>query len=420
MASITEAVAAPAPAPTAEVEGVSLLLITGARHFTPQRLDQDRAMFIGGGKILGLLSSQQAVALAAALPLQQLNASGLLAVPGFIDMHVHVCGGGGEAGPASRTPEAALSQLLRAGITTVVGVTGTDSVSRSQENLVAKVRGLAADGITALHWCGAYGLPPATATGSVHRDLCLLESCVGVGEVAVSDHRGSAPSPQELLKLALHARVGGMLSGKAGLVHCHLGPGTAGLHPLRAALAASSGDLPITAFHPTHMGRSERLVQQGEGWLRDGGSLDLTCSPPDECRAALERWRAAGAPLDSVTVSTDAYGSLPVFDERGKLVQYDVADPGSMLRFLRAMVLGSGWPLESVLPLMTSTPARILKLPAAGRLAVGCQADVLLLEATSLEPRYMLARGELVLTPEWVQGGMFERGPGIRPRRPIA
>lgn len=145
-----------------------------------------------------------------------------------------------------------------------------------------------------------------------------------------------------------------------------------------------------------------------------------------------------------------------------------------MLRFLRAMVLGSGWPLESVLPLMTSTPARILKLPAAGRLAVGCQADVLLLEvrgwlrapslrppdnagmprtlnclsgacrrccttqahllhcppfftqppsdaqATTLEPRYMLARGELVLTPEWVQGGMFERGPGIRPRRPIA
>lgn len=155
---------------------------------------------------------------------------------------------------------------------------------------MAKVRGLAADGITALHWCGAYGLPPATATGSVHRDLCLLESCVGVGEVAVSDHRGSAPSPQELLKLALHARVGGMLSGKAGLVHCHLGPGTAGLHPLRAALAASSGDLPITAFHPTHMGRSERLVQQGEGWLRDGGSLDLTCRHEAPC------WRTRRRP----------------------------------------------------------------------------------------------------------------------------
>ncbi len=146
-----------------------------------------------------------------------------------------------------------------------------------QENLVAKVRGLAADGITAFHWCGAYRLPPATATGSVQHDLCLLESCVGVGEVAVSDHRGSAPSPQELLRLVLDARVGGMLAGKAGLVHCHMGPGAAGLQPLRAALAASGGDLPIAAFHPTHMGRSKQLVQQGEGWLLDGGSLDVTC-----------------------------------------------------------------------------------------------------------------------------------------------
>ncbi|KAL4452078.1 hypothetical protein ABPG75_007740 [Micractinium tetrahymenae] len=412
--------AAPAPALEGSEEGAALCLITGAQLFTPQPCGEERAILIGGGKILGLLSPEQAADLAAALPVQQLDASGLLAVPGFIDLHVHVCGGGGEAGPASRTPEAVLSQLLRAGITTVVGVTGTDSVSRSQENLVAKVQGLAADGITALHWCGAYRLPPATATGSVQRDLCLLESCVGVGEVAVSDHRGSAPSPEELARLALDARVGGMLSEKAGLVHCHMGPGAAGLQLLRAALAAAGGDMPIATFHPTHMGRSERLVQQGEGWLCDGGSLDVTCSPPEECKAALNRWRAAGVPLNSVTVSTDAYGSLPVFDERGKLVQYDVADPGEMLRFLRATVLGGGWPLERVLPLMTSNPARILKLPGKGRLAVGCDADVLLLEPATLELRYAFARGQLVLTPEWVRGGMFERGPGIRPRRPGA
>lgn len=47
-------------------------------------------------------------------------------------MHVHITGGGGEAGPASRCPEAQLSKLISAGITTVVGVTGTDSVTRSQ------------------------------------------------------------------------------------------------------------------------------------------------------------------------------------------------------------------------------------------------------------------------------------------------
>lgn len=146
-----------------------------------------------------------------------------------------------------------------------------------QENLVAQVRGLNADGITALHWCGSYRLPPATITGSVQRELCCIESCIGVGEVAVSDHRGSAPTPLDLARLALEARVGGMLSGKAGLVHVHMGPGPAGLHPLRETLRAAGGDLPIAAFHPTHMARDEELVQQGGRWLADGGSLDLTC-----------------------------------------------------------------------------------------------------------------------------------------------
>lgn len=142
---------------------------------------------------------------------------------------------------------------------------------------MTKVRALAEDGITALHYCGSYALPPATATGSVQRDLCLLPSCVGVGEVAVSDHRGVAATPQELARLALEARVGGMLGGKAGLVHVHMGPATSGLQPLRDALAAADSALPIRQFHPTHMSRSQQLVEEGAAWLADAGSLDLTC-----------------------------------------------------------------------------------------------------------------------------------------------
>ena len=150
--------------------------------------------------------------------------------------------------------------------------------TRPQEALVSKAAALAQDGLTAMHWCGSYSLPPATATGSVQRDLCLLRSCVGVGEVAVSDHRGSAPSALDLARLALDARVGGMLGGKAGIVHCHVGRGAARLQPLRDALAAGGGDVPITAFHPTHIDRSPELAEEGARWLADGGTLDLTCS----------------------------------------------------------------------------------------------------------------------------------------------
>ena len=60
-----------------------------------------------------------------------IDASGLRALPGFIDVHVHAAGGGGEKGPASRTPAAEICDLIEAGITTLIGIRGTDSSSRS-------------------------------------------------------------------------------------------------------------------------------------------------------------------------------------------------------------------------------------------------------------------------------------------------
>ena len=61
-------------------------------------------------------------------------------IPGFIDVHQHVIGGGGEAGFISRTPEAHLSQIVKAGITSLVGILGTDSVGRDIKALYAKVK----------------------------------------------------------------------------------------------------------------------------------------------------------------------------------------------------------------------------------------------------------------------------------------
>lgn len=65
-----------------------------------------------------------------------------------------------------------------------------------------------------------------------------------------------------------------MISGKCGLLYCHMGDGAQGLQPLRDALAL--GYVPITQFLPTHMSRSDQLVREGERWLSDGGWVDLT------------------------------------------------------------------------------------------------------------------------------------------------
>src|SRR6266540_80514 len=87
------------------------------------------------------------------------DVSGLRVVPGFIDQHVHVTGGGGGGGFVTRGPEVMLTDLTRWGITTVVGITGTDGTTRTPIALLAKIRALEAEGLSAYMWTGAYGVP---------------------------------------------------------------------------------------------------------------------------------------------------------------------------------------------------------------------------------------------------------------------
>jgi beta-aspartyl-dipeptidase (metallo-type) len=68
-----------------------------------------------------------------------------------------------------------VDDFLDAGVTTAIGVLGTDGVSRTVETLLFKARGLTNDGITALMFTGNYHWPLPTLTGSVKRDICLIE-----------------------------------------------------------------------------------------------------------------------------------------------------------------------------------------------------------------------------------------------------
>lgn len=70
--------------------------------------------------------------------LQTVDAAGKPLVPGFIDLHVHITGGGGEDGFSSRAPESRLTDFTTAGVTTAVGLLGTDGIARSLETLYAR------------------------------------------------------------------------------------------------------------------------------------------------------------------------------------------------------------------------------------------------------------------------------------------
>ena len=281
-------------------------------------------------------------------------------IPGFIDGHAHVTGGGGESGFKTRVPPVPLGHFTSAGVTSVVGVLGTDDTTRDTRALLAQTRALREEGLGA--WChtGGYHVPPVTLTGSVRDDIVFLDPVIGVGELAVSDHRSSQPTLDELLRIASDAHVAGMIAGKAGILHLHLGDGERGLDLVRRALEES--ELPARVFNPTHINRRKALFDESVELARHGCTVDITAFPvaADEdawpADVALTKYLESGAPADRITVSSDGGGCLPVFNDEGEMLQMDIGRPASLIATL-ADLLGAGVPLEDVLPAFTSNVA---------------------------------------------------------------
>lgn len=341
-----------------------------------------------------------------------LDVSGKLVVPGFIDQHVHLLGGGGEDGYATRTPEVVLSDITMGGTTTVVGCLGTDGLTRTMAGLLAKARGLEQDGVSTYIYSGAYEVPPPTLTGSIRSDLILIDKVIGCGEVAISDHRSSQPSQAELARLAAEARVGGLLSGKAGVLHLHVGAGSRQLSVL-FALAAET-ELPVSQFVPTHMNRNWNLIDEGIRWTKLGGVIDFTAADPEAGQETITAAQAVqyclnqGAALDSLTITSDGHGSLPVFDGSGGVKGLREAKLSWLHSEVKSMVKG-GLSLEQALRPVTINPAKLLKLyPQKGVLKPGSDADIVVLDQ-QLNVEQVFAKGRwLVKAGQAVVKGMFE------------
>lgn len=369
----------PAPAlssaPDARIE-----LLLDAEVWAPEPLGR-RSLLVGGGRVLWIGAERPL--LPKTLGAIETRLGGRRVVPGFIDLHAHLTGGGGESGFASRVPPVALSRFTLGGITTVVGLLGTDDCVRSIAELVATARGLGELGLTAYAWTGGYHLPPATLTGSLRGDIVHLEPVIGVGELAISDHRSSQPTLNELLRAASEAHVAGLMTGKAGIVHLHLGDGERGLDLVRRALEAS--ELPPRVFHPTHVNRRRRLFTDALKLAERGSTIDVTAFPVADGEEAwsapdaVRRYFESGLPPERITLSTDAGGCLPVFDADGRVARMGVGDPGALADVLAELVRG-GMALERALLPITANPARLLRLARKGRIAVGADADLVVLD----------------------------------------
>lgn len=317
-------------------------------------------------------------------------------VPGLIDNHVHITGGGGEGSFKTRVAEITLSKLIEGGITTAIGLMGTDSTTRSVENLVAKAKGLKEEGVSVYVHTGGYSYPSATLTGEVKKDIVFVEEIIGV-KIALSDHRSSSLSDDELARLASDARIAGMLSAKAGIVVAHMGDGEDGLGIVNRVLEKT--EIPIRTIRPTHVNRKKELLMESFEYAKKGGVIDLTCGISDELspRMVIKQAKEKGIPLENITISSDGHGSFSDYDEYGNLLKIGVSSVSNLLLELVKMIKEEKMELEEALMFFTTNVAKALSLyPNKGTIKEGSDADLLILNK-DMELISVIANGNLVM-----------------------
>ncbi len=391
-----------------------ITIIRNADVYTPDHLGIKDILLLGE-KIAAIENSIN-IDVNNYVKLNEIDAKGKIVVPGFIDSHVHILGGGGEGGFSTRTPEISLTTLTTSGVTTVVGCLGTDGVARDMMSLLAKARGLEEEGVTTFIYSGSYRLPVKTITGEIMKDIMAVDKIIGIGEIALSDHRSSQPSFDEFLKAVADARVGGMLSGKAGIINVHLGDGKRQIEMLIKTIVET--EIPITQFLPTHVNRSEELFEKCVEYAKNGGYIDFTGSEdPDfweetegEVRFSkgLKRLLNENVNLDNFTLSSDGQGSLPIFNEKKEFVGIGIGKSTCLLKAIKECVFKEQIPLETALRAITCNPAKILKLKHKGKVEKGFDADLCILDE-NFDVDYVFAKGKMMVeNKKPIVFGVFE------------
>lgn len=366
-----------------------ITLIKNAEVYAPESLGR-QSILIFNDKIAKIGGINEKSVTGIGVDYKIIDAGGDIITPGFIDPHIHLVGGGGEGGFATRTPEVQLSDLIQSGITSVAGLLGTDGTTRHLESLLAKARGLEIEGISTYIYTGNYDVPTPTITGSVKDDAILIDKVIGTAEIAISDSRSGQPSVHELAKIVGQTRVGGMLSGKAGITHFHTGPGKAYLSILHQLL--DEYELPASNLHVTHVTRSKALFDDAIKLASRGAFVDITAD--EETFEWIAYYKKNKGDMSKLTISSDGNGSLPVFNEAGELLGLGVASTRTMYEQIVKTIKAGELTVEEVLRLVTANTAEALKLKNKGVIAEGLDADILILSKDTFEIEHVIAKGQ--------------------------
>lgn len=367
-----------------------LKLLKNCFVYAPQKIGK-KDILVAGEKIVRMENSINL----SGVEYQEFDLTGKILTPGFIDQHVHITGGGGQAGYSSMVPEVQMSELIACGTTTVVGVLGTDGFVKELTTLYAKCKALDMDGITAYMHTSFYGLPEKTILSSVANDMIFIDKVIGC-KLAISDDRCSFPSENEILRLINQVRLGGFTSGKTGILHLHLGALESGLEVI-LEIARKYPTL-IQHISPTHVIRTKTLFDQAIQFAKLGGMIDVSTGGTqyDEPYKCILEAINQGVSVDAMTFSSDGRGGVRRVDPVTGEVTYRPAPLHRNFSETVKLVKTGGLPLEQALALITSSPAKNLKISNKGHIREGFDADFCILDQ-ELNLQEVFSRGTLMM-----------------------
>lgn len=378
------------------------LVIRGAEIFAPEPIGGTSVVAINGRTF----ALDDAVAeRTAGLPgIEMVDAAGLRLVPGLIDQHVHFLGGGDANGPLGRVPELSAAMLLESGITTAVGLLGVDNETRDLRLLLRKAHELRAGGVTAFIYTGGMPLPARHLLDGVCADVSFIDQVIGA-KTAIAERLHPNRSWHDLAELAGQLMRARHMSGKAAVLHCHVGSLPEALAPLERLV--SELGMPRDQIVPTHVNRTpdfSPVFAQAVAFARAGGTIDMTCcvsridgnptgvDVPEAVGLCLQE----GIALDNLTISTDGNIPATLRDADGNPIGQRTVPPSVLWRDVVRLVREAGLPLEQALRPATVNVARVLGLSARkGRVAPGFDADYALV-APDDTIRMVIAGGRVV------------------------